>query len=138
MYVTINRKGQAPMEVFVTSRHEISDGYHTMEDLYDHRCALFLLLCLRTPTLAWWKPDGDEGWFILFLELHSGQISYHMPAKYKGPVVAAKLAKGRGEWDKHDAKEVLARLECEADVMALSVGDHMAHLEAAANASSDT
>lgn len=28
---------------------DISDGYHTFDELYEHRCLLFIRLCLLQP-----------------------------------------------------------------------------------------
>jgi hypothetical protein len=36
-------------------KSKISDGYHTFEELYDHRHVLFLTLCLLHHEKAAWK-----------------------------------------------------------------------------------
>lgn len=52
---------------------ETSDGYHTFNELYDHRIALFMALCASVPWTPPCKPwrskkhsDGSsiEGWFV--------------------------------------------------------------------------
>lgn len=65
---------------------EVSDGYHTFNELYDHRHALFLaLLSVHAGVLPTWMSrrheDGSafEGWFIAGIELPTGMISYHLP-----------------------------------------------------------
>ena len=89
---------------------DISDGYHTFGELYDHRCLLFLNICLGFPGDCAWKPDF-EGWFCLYWESPSGQISYHIPNKYL-PLVENKLRRDDHHvWDEHTGKDVVARLE---------------------------
>lgn len=38
---------------------EISDGYHTFNELYQHRCALFLALMASNPSISK-HHDGSE------------------------------------------------------------------------------
>lgn len=64
---------------------EISDGFHTFAELYDHRHALFIALARSNRHLAWRSrehSDGKpmfEGYFIAGISLPTGQISYHLP-----------------------------------------------------------
>ncbi|HEY0752000.1 MAG TPA: hypothetical protein VGD26_12645 [Chitinophagaceae bacterium] len=92
---------------------DISDGFHTFDELYEHRCLLYLNLCLKDPTNCYWKQDY-EGWFCLYWESPQGQISYHLPNKFKD--VAEKNFKHDPNhlFDGHDGELVLARLELEA------------------------
>lgn len=63
----------------------ISDGYHTFGELYDHRRALTRALTLSHKGLSWRSKahhpsDGPifDGYFIVGMELPGiGQISYH-------------------------------------------------------------
>lgn len=67
---------------------DISDTYHTIGDLYNHRMAFNIALCnsiqlLKRKDLYCYKSlqhhDGTmfEGMFILVIETPYGQISYH-------------------------------------------------------------
>lgn len=88
---------------------DLSDGYHTFDELYEHRCLLFLNLCLQDKTNAFWKPDF-EGWFCLYWESPSGQISYHIPNKFI-PLVENKITRDENHvWDKHVSSDVIFRL----------------------------
>lgn len=66
---------------------DISDGYHTFQELYDHRIALFLALCRsfadrRTVWRAKLHSDGTmfDGCFIVGINEGTGeQITYHLP-----------------------------------------------------------
>lgn len=89
--------------------NDISDGYHTFEELYDHRCLLFLNLCLKDLGNCFWKPDF-EGWFCLYWESPQGQISYHLPNKLL-PLVEKDIRRDDNhQWDGHKGCDVLSRL----------------------------
>lgn len=87
---------------------DISDGYHTFTELYDHRCLLFINLCIGHPEAAYWRPHY-EGWPLIGIETRLGQISYHVPEKYL-PLFAGKIRKGGPEWDGHSSRDVIERL----------------------------
>lgn len=63
---------------------QVSDGYHTFDELYEHRCMLFLALMKLKPDLAWISTKHDDGtemvgWFVAGMILASGDVTYHMP-----------------------------------------------------------
>ena len=91
---------------------DISDGYHTFDELYEHRCHLFLVLALSKRERALWRPDFD-GWFCLYLNTECGQISYHLPNKMLHLVEnqIKRVPDGENPWDGHTGKDVLCRLE---------------------------
>lgn len=96
-----------------------SDGYHTFDELYKHRHALFIALLNKYSQSTknvhtyrkYWKSkvnsDGSvwDGWFIAGIE---DKITYHLPMKYwrKLKVYQAKI----GLWDGHTSKDVVERL----------------------------
>jgi hypothetical protein len=93
---------------------DISDGYHTFGELYAHRCALFVRLCMTMPDKCAWKRDESmPGWIILYCELEGdGQISYHVPNKYMKKLLVNKIWENPDyKWDGHTSHEVLDRLE---------------------------
>lgn len=62
---------------------EISDGYHTFGELYEHRAALFIALMKLKPEISWYSLCHEDGssipdFFIAGMQLPSGQVSYHM------------------------------------------------------------
>lgn len=87
---------------------DISDGYHTFDELYDHRCLLFIQLCLALPERAYWRPHY-EGWPLLGLETPEGQITYHVPEKHLR-LFKDKVKQGGPEWDGHTPQHVVQRL----------------------------
>lgn len=101
--------------------NNISDGYHTFEQLYSHRIELFMALCRNIQrngdSLVWrsrMHSDGSayDGWFILGIGVIPGtQLSYHLPeSKWDECDFAAILDKAP-EWDGHTSDDVLERLK---------------------------
>jgi hypothetical protein len=84
----------------------ISDGYHTMAELYDHRCALFAAFA-KTCGLSTYKTPVDEGWFVAGVILPSGQCGYHLPESMHSAFVATVEAP---EWDGHTSSDALSRI----------------------------
>ncbi len=87
---------------------DISDGYHTFDELYEHRCLLFINLCLLKSELAYWR-EGFEGWPLIGLDSPVGQITYHVPEKY-GHLFKNDIKFGGPEWDGHTSQDVINRL----------------------------
>ncbi len=92
---------------------KVSDGYHTFEELYDHRVILYVRLVKQAVKhqglKAAWKPHYP-GWPVLFLETPAGQISYHFPDKFL-PIVEGFIDRVDDyEWDGHESVHVLSRL----------------------------
>ena len=110
----------------VDNTGKISDGYHTFDELYEHRIVLFIALCRFIESehpsecgeyLIWRSKlhhDGSsfEGWFILGINKVKGeQITYHLPlSKWEETDFAETLEKAP-EWDGHTANDVLERLK---------------------------
>lgn len=103
----------------------ISDGYHTFNELYDHRNTMFIALC---KSLMVNDPDHFEGkiyktrfdfenkycgdgWFILGINFPKGkQISYHLPFKYWETCKQFQSFDKVPAFDGHTSKDVLERL----------------------------
>lgn len=96
-------------KTFVIKDGDISDGYHTFDELYEHRCLLFLMICLTFRFKAIWKPHY-EGWFCLYWESPVGQISYHLPNKLL-PFVEGRIERDDNyKWDGHTSNDTIERL----------------------------
>ena len=97
---------------------EINDGYHTMDELYQHRAALWMALAL-TPGLGAWKSrkhevgstqEMFEGYFIVGAQLPgAGPVTYHLEEKYWAFCPGAELPNALS-WDGHTADDVVKRL----------------------------
>jgi hypothetical protein len=94
-----------------------SDGFHTFNELYDHRSALFLALMKSNRDMSWFSlKHGDgtelEGWFIAGIRLDTGDVTYHMSNRFLS------AARGTGAlemelgcaWDGHTSNDVIHRL----------------------------
>lgn len=99
---------------------ETSDGYHTFNELYEHRAILYIRLC-RLLVFEWgfdvWRSklhsDGSsyEGWFIMGIFSKKGdQISYHLPIDKWEMTRFAKTLDQAPEFDGHTPSDVLKRL----------------------------
>lgn len=100
---------------------QISDGYHTFGELYDHRSILFIALMQSNPDISWvadLHEDGSmfPGFFIAGMELPDGQITYHLK---RHPWFKC-LVQGRANikyityappYDGHTPEDVIERLE---------------------------
>lgn len=94
---------------------KISDGYHTFDELYQHRCVLFACLMKSHPELSWKSKkhsDGSEweGWFIAGMRLPTGDVTYHLPAdmwELLGSIDTLELGV---VWDGHTSADVVTRL----------------------------
>ena len=94
--------------------NDVSDGYHTFDELYLHRHVLFINVVLSHRDMAFktWKNDRGEkweGWFILGLNTQYGQITYHLPESYWGNVLVNEV-ECNSDYDGHSGDDVLARL----------------------------
>lgn len=78
------------------SIQDVSDGYHTFKELYNHRCILFSIVCNLHKDLAWKsKLHSDDTmfseYFIVGITTPEGDFSYHYHIQ---------------EWEKFDVKEL--------------------------------
>lgn len=101
------------------------DGYHTFEELYDHRITLFITLCrvlISDQGGEHWQPvwrsklhhdsTSFEGWFIMGINKEKGeQISYHLPLSRWEETDFAETLEVAPEWDGHTSDDVLERLK---------------------------
>jgi len=99
----------------------ISDGYHTFDELYDHRITLFIALARmfsRSGEFPVWRSyrhsDGGcfEGWFVLgVFKEKCKQITYHLPASRWSETDFAEELQRAPEWDGHSSADVIERLK---------------------------
>ncbi len=108
------------LRIPMTNIADVSDGYHTFRELYDHRDALFIALAgMSLASRRVWKSrkhsDGSvmEGWFILGIGKKEGdQITYHLPMtlwNHPQLVLVEDLPRAP-EFDGHTSDDVISRL----------------------------
>jgi hypothetical protein len=102
-------------------KSQISDGYHTFAELYEHRNALFLALVSTMPECFVMSRRhsngelcfGNDKWFIIIGELSTGdQISYHLPIDLwaTAQAIGVQEVEIAIEWDGHTSEQVVSRL----------------------------
>lgn len=91
---------------------ELSDGYHTFNDLYYQRCILFATLVNQNKKTSWksYKHEDGElcfggGWFIVGIDTPQGSYTYHYENKYWDLFQCKELECGK-HWDGHTSKDV--------------------------------
>lgn len=105
---------------------QVSDGYHTFDELYEHRCLLFCALLRQilhlelegVNKIATWKSrkhsDGSaiEGWFLAGVYLPNiGQITYHLPDRMWPLAETIQESESAPVWDGHTSQDVIERLK---------------------------
>lgn len=108
----------------------ISDGYHTFNELYEHRHALYIALCRSIDEVLQFENPGrylvwrskrhsdgtlpfGGGWFILGIGTEKGkQITYHLPMERWGELDYChfKTLMKAPEYDGHTSDDVVKRL----------------------------
>lgn len=97
----------------------VSDGYHTFGELYESRCVLtaaFFNLLAKSGVetcKSWRHADGElcfgGGWFVVYANLPTGQISFHYPEKDWERFILPETQKGFA-WDGHTTSDVHDRI----------------------------
>jgi len=100
------------------------DGYHTFEELYNHRITLYITLCSVLMThscLTIWRSkrhsDGELCFgtgtqFVLGIsEMKGRQITYHIPIERWEETAFALTYEKAPDWDGHSSDDVITRLK---------------------------
>lgn len=92
------------------SMGQVSDGYHTFDELYYHRMILFATICNQNYDIAWksWKHhDGTmyDDYFIVGVETSKGQYSYHYHKDYWDIFKCCEHITAP-EWDGHQPSDI--------------------------------
>jgi len=97
---------------------DVSDGFHTFNELYEHRQLLFICLMRSNTDISWRaKLHGDgscfDGWFVAGMHLPTGDITYHI--KDENWVLlddcGIETTNKCPEWDGHSSYDVVHRLK---------------------------
>ena len=96
--------------------NNVSDGYHTFGELYEHRVKLFIALCKArkdlNPIRSFVNSEGVkyDDWFLLQIGSYGSQIRYHLPKSEWENCSFAKEVEQMPEFDGHTAKDVVTRI----------------------------
>lgn len=93
----------------------LSDGYHTFNELYHHRAILFSVICNSMPDKAWKSKlhdTGDmyEGMFIVGIETPEGQATYHYDIEPYWDLFKVKELEKAPKYDGHTPQEAIDRI----------------------------
>lgn len=96
-------------------RGEVSDGYHTFNELYHHRAVLFSVICNDHPNLAWKSKlhaDGSmfDGMFIVGIETPDGPATYHYYLDPYWDMFNVLELERAPEWDGHTPAQAIERI----------------------------
>ena len=94
---------------------ELSDGYHTFNELYHHRAILFSVICNMFPDKAWKSKlhdTGDmfDGMFIVGIETERGQATYHYDTDLYWNIFNVRELDRAPAYDGHTPAEAISRI----------------------------
>ena len=91
---------------------EVSDGFHTFNDLYEQRMFLFAALVNAYKDRAWKSLRHEDGehcfggdWFIVGIDTPKGSYTYHYGIQYWDVFDCEVLPRAK-HWDGHTDKDV--------------------------------
>lgn len=90
---------------------EVSDGYHTFNELYHHRAVLFSIICNQNKEKAWKSKSHDDGtmyanMFIVGIDTPEGQYSYHYDVNPYWAMFDVKTLDNAPKWDGHKPDDI--------------------------------
>lgn len=100
---------------------DLSDGYHTFNQLYYQRMILFATIVKQNKDKAWKSlrhSDGElcfgGGWFIVGIDTPEGSYTYHYEDNYFSLFDCIELERGK-HWDGHTEKDVIRLLSLQQE-----------------------
>ncbi|MBR3796004.1 MAG: hypothetical protein IKK34_08250 [Clostridia bacterium] len=110
--MAITRVNHAPV---VQIDGNTSDGYHTFNELYDHRAKLFSVIVRNYPSLCWKSKqhsDGTmfDGMFIVGIKTPQGQASYHYNIDPYWDMFICRELERAPVWDGHTPEDAINRI----------------------------
>lgn len=129
--MAVDKEGVPSYSFTGGDKMQVSDGYHTMDELYEHRISLFIALCkvindwidsegVLAERRTWrskYHSDGELCFgtgtqFVMGTNDRDGkQISYHIPIERWNETEFAETLEKAPEWDGHTSADVLERLK---------------------------
>ena len=97
---------------------ELSDGYHTYNELYHHRAILFSIVCADHADIAWKSkhhndPNDEmyDGMFIAGIDTPDGQATYHNDIDPYWDMFDVKELESAPKFDGHTPAQAIERLK---------------------------
>ena len=94
---------------------EVSDGYHTFNQLYHQRAILFATIVNQNKNKAWkslkheddkYCFDSDGKWFIVGIDTPKGSYTYHYETDKYWDMFDCEVLKCGKHWDGHTEEDV--------------------------------
>lgn len=94
----------------VENKQQISDGYHTFEELYYHRMVLFSVICNQNKSRSWKSKLHDDGtmfddYFIVGVTTEEGEYTYHYHLDYWNHFDVVEVDRAP-VWDGHKPEDI--------------------------------
>lgn len=97
---------------------QLTDGFHTMEELYDHRRALTAVLAAERADISWKSkahhPDDspmfEGGYFIVGIDTDAGTITYHYKLTHWDDFAEVPEVEHAPKWDGATPGDTVIRL----------------------------
>lgn len=97
---------------------DVSDGYHTFNELYHHRAILFAAICNTFPEKAWKSKQHDDpnqpmydGMFICGITTPKGDVTYHYDINPYWDMFHVKELERAPKFDGHTPQIAIERLK---------------------------
>lgn len=100
---------------------DLSDGYHTFNQLYHQRAVLFATIVNQNKDISWksfkhsdgkYCFDSNSEWFIVGIDTPEGSYTYHYKKSYWDMFKCQELECGK-KWDGHTEEDVTRLLSLE-------------------------
>lgn len=103
------------LEIPLTGIGDVTDGYHTFNELYHHRATLFSVICNQNKEKAWKSKSHHDGtmyanMFIVGIETPNGQATYHYDVNPYWDMFNVKTLDNAPEWDGHTPEQAINRI----------------------------
>lgn len=94
---------------------DVSDGYHTFNELYHHRAILFSVICNQNKDIAWKSKSHHDGtmyanMFIVGIDTPEGQATYHYDVNPYWDIFHVKALDIAPIWDGHTPEQAINRI----------------------------
>lgn len=94
----------------IVNPSQLTDGYHTFQELYVHRMELFAVICRQNQAHAWKSKLHDDGtmypnYFIVGINTPSGPFTYHYRMD-SWDLFDIKELERAPEWDGHTSADI--------------------------------
>lgn len=104
---------------------ETSDGYHTFNELYDHRAKLFSVIVAVFSGRSWKSKKHSDGtmfddMFIVGIDTPKGQATYHYYIDPYWDMFKCREIEKAPEWDGHTPEQAIERI-CELKILSCFV-----------------